>query len=267
MLDTRAKELLALGQNQHHTRLVDRLFETYDEFVAFFDRVHKLAGGRGQGFAVYEQGVPTPWPSGWFTHARLMSQVFADAEDLRLTREHLAAFTYLQAGFLNDPEHTPVLESAWKRVKPVPADYLAEVFADDHVAPRILQYAASLFDAGIPADYARNIAGGIAERSAFDRQGDRGGIANGYNDLSIIKLHTSGVPWKYANVFSEHRPWDRGNAPATHLKERPWTTDIIRFFQEGVDAAYANTAHQAGVGVSRIIEGWKNSIPIEYLTA
>lgn len=257
MADTIIGDLLRVAYESGSGSRMHMLFDSGAEFLAFLDRVHKLAGGRGPGFEAYAYGMPDPKPSGWFTHARLISQVASDMRTVHLTqRELVPQFAYLQAGFLNDNEYTPGPEDlGWSKLRQVPEAFLNEVFKGYSVAPVILLKAVKFFTEGVSADYARHIAGGIGERCEHDRLGFSGVSARAWGEVSIKELHDHGVPWTYANSFVYN---DERIAQAV---------DVIAFYDNGVTPEYAVAGKAILLSTERIINGWRNGIPIEYLTA
>lgn len=258
MADLELDHLLELWHltNRPEAKTIRRLFDGYGPLISYLSRVHRLSGGRRDGFEAYENGVPENVSPGWLPQAKLAQDVFHEASILPIEREDLPVFAFFQAGFQNDREYTPgAADGGWSKVSDVPESYFVEVFADDAVAPVVLQKAAAFFKDGVPADYARNIAGGIAGSSLFASQGFTGGMAGGYMETDICSMFHAGVPWPYANQFvEEYSPFFPPSA-------------VIQFFEAGVNAAYAIAGVRAGLGVERVISAWSEGIAIEYLTA
>lgn len=237
-------------------KTVRRLFDDYASLISYLSRIHRLSGGRRDGFEMYEAGLPTTLSPGWLPQAKLAQDVFYEAMNLRIERDALPVFAFFEAGFQNDREYTPSADDGgWSKVRDVPESYFVEVFADDAVAPVVLQKAAGFYRDGISADYARNIAGGIAGRSVFASQGFTGGMAGGFSEPGIRSLFHAGVPWDYANQFvEEYSPLEEPVA-------------IIRFFKAGIDAGYAVAGIHARLDAERVIEAWAAGVAVEYLTA
>lgn len=258
MADTDLDRLFELWRltYRQEAKTIRRLFDGYTPFISYLSHIHRLSGGRRDGFEAYEGGVPADAPRYSFLQAKFAEDVFSEASRLRIERDALPVFAYFEAGFQNDREYTPgAADGGWSKVRDVPESYLIEVFADDAVAPVVLQKAAAMFREGVTADYARNIAGGIARRSLFASQGFTGGIAGGFSEPGIRFLFRAGVPWPYANQFvEEYSPMAEPTA-------------IIQFFEADVDAVYAVTGIRAGLDAERVIAAWSDGIAIDYLTA
>lgn len=258
MPDPELDLLLELWHLEHkpEAKTIRRLFDNYASFISYLSRIHRLSGGRRDGFEMYEAGLPTTLSPGWLPQATLAQDVFYEAMNLRIERDALPVFAFFEAGFLNDREFTPGADDGgWSRVRDIPESYLIEVFADDAVAPVVLQKAAGYCRDGVPADYARNIAGGIAVRSLFASQGFTGGIAGGFSEPGIRSLFHAGVPWDYANQFvEEYSPLEE---PAA----------IIQFFEAGIGAGYAVAGIRAGLDTGQVITAWSDGVAVEYLTA
>jgi hypothetical protein len=244
-------------KNTQEGKTVRRLFDDYSSFIAYLDRIHRLSGGRRDGFAEYIAGLPMATPAGWMPQTKLVRDAFSDAYASRVQREELPVFAYLQAGFQFDPEYTPgENDGGWTKVKHASLPFLEEAFANLPVDPRVLRRAVRFDAQGVSADFARNITNGVVDMTARAKAG--WGPTNGrrYIEADIVMLFHNGVPWTYANAFA------RDENP-------PWVTpsDIPTLFEAGVSAEYAVAAGNASVPVEAIVSGWEQGIAIEYLTA
>ena len=259
MTDSGLEQLLELWHlsNQPEGRIIRCLFDEHTTLIEYLRRIHQLSGGRQDPFRHYEAGVPVGTHKGLLLEAKLVKDVFGEAARLRISREMLPTFAYFEAGFQRDREYTPgAADGGGSRVQNVPETYLVEVFGDDAILPTILQQAAKFFNEGVPADYARNISGGIKSRSLLASQGFAASMAGGFfSESHILLMYAHGVPWPYANRFAG------GHSVYAEVPV------ILRMHEAGVDPEYAVAGLRAGLDSDSIIASWEKGISAEYLVA
>lgn len=264
--------LLSYWRILDSAREVTALFgDDYTAFVSFFAKAYKAAGGRGEVFEKYLDGIPEGLPSGWMMEGKVVTDAMYLAREVRkeatwrynvITPGRLPAFGYLLASTINDKEHThPSYTALWTRLCFADPGFLDAALDGLHVSPLVLNAASWLgSDHAVPAHYARNILGGTV---SIERA-ERGTVSmrTHYPFESVALLHKNGVPWEYANAFS--LAMVSGSEPFTG---RPPADPVILFWQGSVPVPYAAAMYMAGVQVSDTVEAYENGLALEYALA